>query len=195
MVGMVVVKYVVESMSRELLCKFPDNSAFDFDYSQSCIWSPLPLVFTGNSNYTIRDHNDNDDDDDDDDDDGVGVVMCSSGSGTQRKLAYEAEKEEEDKGLLKQVTIRFKKKLATSTVFFDSIKKLNVLKHSYKKNKNAKNKKKASFDFSPSPVPSPNKGWAKILKVASKRFKKSTKKKEPTTHIKLSNCLMKDSNF
>ncbi|GFY97862.1 hypothetical protein Acr_12g0004030 [Actinidia rufa] len=121
----------------------------------------------------------------------TGVVMCSSGSGTQKKLAYEAEKEEEDKGPLKQVTIRFKKKLSTSTVF-DSIKKLNVSKHSYKKNKNAK---KASFEFSPSPVPSANKGWAKILKVASKRFKKSTKKKEPTTHIKLSNCLMKDSNF
>ncbi|WVY94775.1 hypothetical protein V8G54_033863 [Vigna mungo] len=36
-----VVEYLVPKMSIELLCKFPDNSAFDFDYSQSTIWSPL----------------------------------------------------------------------------------------------------------------------------------------------------------
>ncbi|KAL2906828.1 Serine/threonine-protein kinase phg2 [Bienertia sinuspersici] len=37
----VVIQYLQPSMSTELLCKFPDNSAFDFDYSQSSIWSPL----------------------------------------------------------------------------------------------------------------------------------------------------------
>lgn len=36
-----VVEYLEPLMSKELLCKFPDNSAFDFDYSQSTIWSPL----------------------------------------------------------------------------------------------------------------------------------------------------------
>lgn len=36
-----VVEYLVPSMAKELLGKFPDNSAFDFDYSQSSIWSPL----------------------------------------------------------------------------------------------------------------------------------------------------------
>ncbi|RDX65352.1 hypothetical protein CR513_55997, partial [Mucuna pruriens] len=36
-----VVEYLVPKMSLELLCKFPDNSAYDFDYSQSTIWSPL----------------------------------------------------------------------------------------------------------------------------------------------------------
>ncbi|TXG57728.1 hypothetical protein EZV62_015557 [Acer yangbiense] len=36
-----VVEYLQPIMSRELLCKFPDNSSFDFDYSQSSIWSPL----------------------------------------------------------------------------------------------------------------------------------------------------------
>ena len=36
-----VVEYLEPLMSKELLCKFPDNSAFDFDYSQSSIWSPL----------------------------------------------------------------------------------------------------------------------------------------------------------
>ncbi|PSS05803.1 Septation protein like [Actinidia chinensis var. chinensis] len=185
MAGMVVVEYLVESMSRELLCKFPDNSAFDFNYAQSCIWSPLPLIFAGNSNYTISNH-------DDDDDDEVGVVVGSSGSGvlsTQRKLAYEAE---EDKGLLKQVSINLKKRIATSTLF-NNIKNFNVLKQNSKKKKK-NTKKMASFDFSPSSVASANKGWAKILKVASKRFKKVTKKKDPNTHhIKLSNCLMKDS--
>jgi hypothetical protein len=37
----VTVEYLEPSMSRELLGKFPDPSAFDFDYSQSGIWSPL----------------------------------------------------------------------------------------------------------------------------------------------------------
>ncbi|XP_009412438.2 uncharacterized protein LOC103993923 [Musa acuminata AAA Group] len=37
----VTVEYLELTMSRELLGKFPDNSAFDFDYSQSGIWSPL----------------------------------------------------------------------------------------------------------------------------------------------------------
>lgn len=42
-----VVEYLEPMMSRELLCKFPDNSAFDFDYSQSSIWSPLiPRVYS-----------------------------------------------------------------------------------------------------------------------------------------------------
>ncbi|XP_051115320.1 uncharacterized protein LOC127240604 [Andrographis paniculata] len=36
-----VVEYLESAMSRDLLCKFPDNSAFDFDYTQSSIWSPL----------------------------------------------------------------------------------------------------------------------------------------------------------
>jgi len=36
-----VVEYLEPFMSLELLCKFPDNSAYDFDYSQSTIWSPL----------------------------------------------------------------------------------------------------------------------------------------------------------
>ncbi|KAK7393797.1 hypothetical protein VNO78_22361 [Psophocarpus tetragonolobus] len=36
-----VVEYLVPKMSVDLLSKFPDNSAYDFDYSQSTIWSPL----------------------------------------------------------------------------------------------------------------------------------------------------------
>lgn len=42
-----VVEYLHPFMSLELLCKFPDNSAYDFDYSQSTIWSPLiPRPYT-----------------------------------------------------------------------------------------------------------------------------------------------------
>ncbi|KAJ1271778.1 hypothetical protein BS78_06G152000 [Paspalum vaginatum] len=41
------VEYLEPSMSRELLGKFPDPSAFDFDYSQSGIWSPLNKVPRG----------------------------------------------------------------------------------------------------------------------------------------------------
>ncbi|XP_074586828.1 uncharacterized protein LOC141842697 [Curcuma longa] len=37
----ITVEYLEPSMSRELVGKFPDNSAFDFEYSQSGIWSPL----------------------------------------------------------------------------------------------------------------------------------------------------------
>ncbi|XP_050234148.1 uncharacterized protein LOC126682477 [Mercurialis annua] len=36
-----VVEYLGPLMSKDLLFKFPDYSAFDFDYSQSSIWSPL----------------------------------------------------------------------------------------------------------------------------------------------------------
>ncbi|CAH8276599.1 unnamed protein product [Arabidopsis lyrata] len=36
-----VVEYLQPVMCRELLCKFPDNSAFGFDYTQSSLWSPL----------------------------------------------------------------------------------------------------------------------------------------------------------
>ncbi|KAK1257580.1 hypothetical protein QJS04_geneDACA014384 [Acorus gramineus] len=37
----ITVEYLQPTMSRDLLAKFPDDSAFDFDYSQSAIWSPL----------------------------------------------------------------------------------------------------------------------------------------------------------
>ncbi|CAM0903923.1 unnamed protein product [Alopecurus aequalis] len=40
----VTVEYMGQSMSRNLLGKFADSSAFDFDYSQSGIWSPVNKI-------------------------------------------------------------------------------------------------------------------------------------------------------
>ncbi|GMP48105.1 hypothetical protein CsSME_00015578 [Camellia sinensis var. sinensis] len=78
----VVVEYLESSMSEHLLCKFPDNSAFDFDYSQSSIWSPLvhrhfppPPSFVSAALSTTS-HSD---------------------IPTQRKLSYEDEKKEDCK--------------------------------------------------------------------------------------------------
>ncbi|XP_078433608.1 uncharacterized protein LOC144704902 [Wolffia australiana] len=38
------VEYVEPTMASHLLYKYPDTSAFDFDYSQSRLWSPLLLL-------------------------------------------------------------------------------------------------------------------------------------------------------
>jgi len=37
----ITIEYLEPSMTQDLLLKFPDDSAFGFDYSQSEIWSPL----------------------------------------------------------------------------------------------------------------------------------------------------------
>ncbi|KAL7246661.1 hypothetical protein ACSBR2_001711 [Camellia fascicularis] len=170
----VVVEYLESSMSEHLLCKFPDNSAFDFDYSQSSIWSPLvhrhfppPLSFVSAALSTTS----------------------QSHIPTLRKLSYEDEKKEdkEDKELLlgtnlKQVTTNLRNKIATT--LFDNFQ--NVSNRYTKMMKQKKNKQKGhNFDFSPPSLStakkgaSPRKKWAKILKVASKRFKK---KKDLTAH-------------
>jgi len=52
-----VIQYVASSMADELLSKYPDNSAFDFDYSQSSIWSPLVPRFNSLSCLVPRSPN------------------------------------------------------------------------------------------------------------------------------------------
>ncbi|KAF8412665.1 hypothetical protein HHK36_000633 [Tetracentron sinense] len=134
----VTVEYLEPSMSRELLCKFPDNSAFDFDYSQSALWSPLiPRGYASFSGSPMK---------------------------IQRKLSYGLEKITQEN--FKKVTTKIKTNITTKI----------------------KKKKKIS-DLSPTPVKgyTPRKGWTKVLKAASKQFKR--KKKDSPIHVKLSNFL------
>ncbi|KAH7554317.1 hypothetical protein ACOSQ2_028807 [Xanthoceras sorbifolium] len=150
-----VVEYLEPLMSRELLCKFPDNSTFDFDYSQSSIWSPL----------VPRDYSPMDLD--------LDLI-------TPRKLSY-------DFGLLGFELEKKKSKMKTNTTASLNIN-LNIFK---------KKKKKKVSEFSPASVKgscvpiNTSKGWSKLLKAASRHFKKKTKKKkkkkDPALHVKLSN--------
>ncbi|EPS59199.1 hypothetical protein M569_15612, partial [Genlisea aurea] len=61
-----VVEYLRSSMSKELLTKFPDNTPFDFDYSQSSIWSPLLPRRLPPESFLLLDE-----------DDGVGLLRCT----------------------------------------------------------------------------------------------------------------------
>ncbi|KAK3000447.1 hypothetical protein RJ639_021110 [Escallonia herrerae] len=115
-----VVEYLESSMSRDLLGKFPDNSAFDFDYSQSSIWSPLiPRHYPS--------------------------FVNGGGGGMARQLRYG----DEDEGLLlgnknsnfQKVKKNIKRKLSGTSVASN----LQI----YHKNKAKKIKTKAGVDFSP----------------------------------------------
>ncbi|KAL5581579.1 hypothetical protein UlMin_014021 [Ulmus minor] len=162
---MKVVEYLEPMMSKELLCKFPDNSAFDFDYSQSSIWSPLlPRAY---SPMDLEKHSD---------------------FLTPKKLNYELGNQNN----LRKVSSKIKKKIATTAFKVN----LSVLK-SKMKNKKKKKSKKIGSEFSPTPIkdgcnPVTKKVWNKLLKAASKHFKK--KKKDPTANVRLSNYL-RDGNI
>ncbi|XP_059289314.1 uncharacterized protein LOC132067039 [Lycium ferocissimum] len=149
-----VIEYLESSMSKDLLCKFPDNSAYDFDYSQSSIWSPLvPPPLSSDRRLSF---------------------------GLSRKLSYE-----DDETLFGNIKRKF------SSVLFDNMKVY----------KNLKKRQRKGFDFSPVPSSSkvgsctstPRKGWAKVLKAASKHFKKKGKKKDSAGHLNLSKCLTGNS--
>ncbi|GLT46937.1 hypothetical protein SLA2020_206630 [Shorea laevis] len=149
-----VVEYLEPLMSRDLLCKFPDNSAFDFDYSQSSLWSPLvPRAYS---------HMDLD-------------------SVTPRRLSAESGfrfESENQKLSTKKIRSAAKKTIVGAL-------NLNIFK-------NKKRKKRRASDFSPTPIkgncaPIIFKSWNKVLKAASKHFKK--RKKESTVHVKVPNYL------
>ncbi|GFP93388.1 hypothetical protein PHJA_001483200 [Phtheirospermum japonicum] len=77
-------------MSKDLLSKFPDNSAFDFDYAQSSIWSPLLPWTPPNS--------------------------AAFGLDLSRRLLYEETNEMGFLGNTKKMTVRIERKF-TDTVF------------------------------------------------------------------------------
>ncbi|PON98241.1 hypothetical protein TorRG33x02_060710 [Trema orientale] len=166
-----VVEYLEPLMSKVLLCKFPDNSAFDFDYSQSSIWSPLvPRA------YSPVD------------------LEPDSGFVTPKKLNFETGFELGNQNCsLRKVTSDMKKKIKTTGFVLN----LSALK-TKKKNMNKKKKKMVS-DFSPNPSfkgtcnPLTKKVWNKVLRAASKHFKK--KKKDSTSHVRLSNYLRKENIY
>ncbi|XP_077242804.1 uncharacterized protein LOC143883331 [Tasmannia lanceolata] len=176
----IIVEYLDPSMSRGLLSKFPDNSAFDFDYSQSGIWSPLlPHGNCSTPNSPVR---------------------------KRRRLEKESEKMLEDE--FKKVNMKLKKSLNSGSPLFDFDHSQSgiwspLVRHGHcsisatpvgKRRKvadglekiledkfkmvNMKIKKsftkKKGLDFSESPVQksAPRKGWSKMLRAATKRFKK-----------------------
>ncbi|XP_074308981.1 uncharacterized protein LOC141643643 [Silene latifolia] len=139
----IVIRYVNPTMSNNLLDKFPDYSAFGFDYSQSAIWSPLvPRVHS----LSCLSHKSPDFkkkisfDDDDDVGDGCSVFGKVHLSGVKKKVCA------------------FGSKLNAK------LKKKKLMKFD-------KHKSKVS-DFPPKSSPSSNKGWKKALKMTSKQFKK-----------------------
>ncbi|XP_049412050.1 uncharacterized protein LOC125875034 [Solanum stenotomum] len=148
-----VIEHLQCSMSNDLLCKFPDNSAFDFDYTQSSIWSPLvprPLSSASNRRFS---------------------------SGLSRKLSYE----DVSVGCtnFNKVTAKIKRKLSNA---------VTEKMREYHRSKKRKNK---AFDFTRLPSSSkltsttqtPRKGWVKVLKAATKHFKKKNKKKDSTGDV------------
>ncbi|XP_076916820.1 uncharacterized protein LOC143576666 [Bidens hawaiensis] len=147
-----VVEYMLSSMSKELLHKFPDNSAFDFDYTQSSIWSPLvPHPSRPQSPHPE----------------------------TQRKLSYE----EEDEGNYK-LKANVKETIRNYSCMFNCFK----VDHKFSNKKRRRSSFRGFDHFGSStgsvkadPVcssPIQIKGWKKVLKAASKRFKKTMKKKK-----------------
>lgn len=162
------IEYLEPVMSKELLQKFPESSAFGFDYSQSSIWSPL-VPFPH---------------------DAYAVDMDSV---TPRKLYCEFDQTlgvHFEDGTVK----RSREKKRTPNLK----KKLNDVGINLKILKGIKKKKtpmmaRKGYGFSPVPAkavscaPVIAKKWNKLLKAASKSFKKT--RKDPTVHVKLSSYL------
>ncbi|KAK4279013.1 hypothetical protein QN277_016779 [Acacia crassicarpa] len=163
-----VIEYLEPLMSIELLGKFPDNSAYDFDYSQSSIWSPLmsrPFTpmdldsFTPFRNLSFDNNNEID-------------LQLSARNKSSAK---------------KKVGSKLRKKFSTAA--------FNLNLDALKSKKMTMNKNKIKIvpsDLSPTPPrmktscnPIVMKGWLRVLKAASKQFKRRKMKKDPMAHVML----------
>ncbi|MCL7042199.1 hypothetical protein MKW94_015196 [Papaver nudicaule] len=145
----ITVEYLQSSMATNLLCKFPDNSAFDFDYSQSGIWSPL--LHRGGGPLKLK-------------------TSISVDSSSDSSLD-DVEEEEEEENLLNgkenmfnscsNVTGKMKNKIG--------VKMMKMMKKKMKNNKSSS----SSLDLSLAKKGfTPRKGWEKVLRAATKQFKK-----------------------
>ncbi|KAI5652444.1 hypothetical protein M9H77_29631 [Catharanthus roseus] len=154
-----VVEYLESSMSRDLLGKFPDSSAFDFDYSQSSIWSPLVprrLISTSSPDNPNR----------------SSVLGC----GLSKKFIYD----EDRMGLtkIKKISAKIKKKLTDA--LFHNLQKYRKMK---KRKKKGLDFSPLSSSNKVKPLSAtPRKGWEKVLKAASKHFKNKNKRRDSIGH-------------
>uniref|UniRef100_A0A7N0T330 Uncharacterized protein n=1 Tax=Kalanchoe fedtschenkoi TaxID=63787 RepID=A0A7N0T330_KALFE len=165
-----VVEYLEPTMAKELLCKFPDGSwAFDFDYTQSSIWSPVaPRAFKS--------------------------IPLSE---LERVLEFNLDPEEEEKKKVATPASVSRRKRHQCTYGMGLVNK-SALKRVSRNIKSSVLsmsfvRKKMVCASAPSPAPikrrpstlKSSKGWDVVLKAASKHFKKR-KKKDEIVHVKLS---------
>ncbi|CAI9105299.1 OLC1v1004192C1 [Oldenlandia corymbosa var. corymbosa] len=208
-----VVEYLECSMSKGLLCKFPDNSPFDFDYSQSSIWSPLirrpssrnvqnsgdgiPENPAGHDedgfnglkktkSLTVNVEKEFTDSSFDFDDSQSSIWSPLIPRPSTRNLLNSddlpekpaLDDDDEFKGVtgIKALTANIKRK------FTDTVKD-NLQMY-----QNLKKRKRKSQEFSPLPR-TPGKGWGKVLRAASKQFKKMKKKDGSIGHMNFRRCI------
>ncbi|GAU31192.1 hypothetical protein TSUD_210490 [Trifolium subterraneum] len=163
-----VVEYLEPFMSFDLLCKFPDNSAYDFDYSQSTIWSPLvPRPYTTPMDLDLI---------------------------TPKKLSYDLGLGA--RRSVNKVGSKLRKNLTCNpfNLKLDFIKQHN--KNKKKMIASDFSPTTPWIKGSCNPIIN-NKRWGKALKAASKQFKrwKKVKKRDPNAHVMLPKNSFKDGDF